>query len=242
MESKPAPIDEGSRSVSQSGSADSEPVDDDLDVGEVVDAAREHRPDGVRAGLDRAVDEGGLGRCIDEVLLPAVRELGGRCAGEVHEPTVRLAVETIRGWLESRIALAPAPDAGPPVIMACGPGERHSLPLEAFTALLRDRRQPCRMLGPRVSAHAMSIALEVDRPAAVVIAAQLDSGHRQSTSLLRAMDEIGITTFYAGAAFDLPLMRRDTPGTYLGTNLQDACEVVLRVLRASAGDGAARSE
>jgi hypothetical protein len=227
--------------VRQFRSADSEPVD--VEVVDVVSAAREHRPDSVRAGLNRAVGERGLGRCVDEVLLPAVREIGARWSdGDDHEPTVRLAVETMRAWLESLMARAPAPAAGPPVIVACAPGDRHSLPLEALTLLLRYRRQPCRMLGPRVSAHALSIALEVNQPAAVVIAAQSASGYRQSTSLLQAMDEIGITAFYAGAAFDVPGMRHDVPGTYLGTNLENACEVVLHALRGGSGDGMPRSE
>jgi hypothetical protein len=246
-EGKPAPVGEralqlsakGQRSVSQSRSVDSDVVD--VDVDQVVGAAREHRPDGVRAGLDRAVGARGLSRCFDEVLLPAIRELGRWPAGEDHEPTVRLSVETMRAWVESVLARAPAPTAGPPVIMACAPGDRHSLPLEALTVLLRYRLQPCRMLGPRVSAHAMSIALEVNRPAAVVIAAQLHTGYRQSTSLLQAMDEIGITAFYAGAAFDLPLARHDLPGTYLGTNLGNACELVLRTLRDRSGDGTTTS-
>jgi hypothetical protein len=229
-------------SVSQSWSADFEPTDLADDVVDVVNAAREHRPDAVRTELNRAVDERGLGRCIDEVLLPAARQLGGRWAAGDDEPTVGLAVETMRAWLESLIARAPAPEAGPPVMLACAPGDRHSLPLEALTVLLRYRRQPCRLLGPRVSAHALSIALEVNQPAAVIIAAQLDSGYRQARALLKAMDDIGISTFYAGAAFDLPPMRHETPGTYLGTNLERACDVVVRTLRARSGDGTTWSE
>ena len=196
--------------MSQSRSPDPESVDVDLE--DVVSAAREHRPEGLRDGLNRAVAARGLGRCVDEVLLPAVRDLGcWRSHSDDPESTIRLTVETMRAWVETLIARAPAPAIGPSVIMACAPGDRHALPLETLALLLRYRRQSCRMLGSRVSARAMSIALEVNRPAAVVVAAQLDSGLRRSQSLLRDIDEVGITTFYAGAAFDVPLMPATRP-------------------------------
>lgn len=196
-----------------------------------VIAARDRQPGGVRAVLDNAAQARGLGRCVDEVLLPAVRQVG--CWPErPDEPqtAVGLAVETMRAWLDAVSIAAPAPIDRPPLIMTCAPGDRHSLGLEALTVLLRHRRQPCRLLGPRASASAIATAVRVNRPAAVVISAQLETRRDETDSVLHSLNQLGVMTFYAGAAYDSALARRDTPGRYLGRNLAQACELVLEAL------------
>jgi hypothetical protein len=197
----------------------------------VVTAAHSRQPAGVREALRRAADVRGLDRCMDEVVLPAMRLIG--CWPEVRdekESTVGLAVETLRAWLDVLSIAAPTPLDRPPLIMACAPGDRHSLGLEALTVLLRHRRMPCRLLGPRASAGTIATSVRVNRLSAVVISAQLESRLPETGSLLRSLDRTGVLTFYAGAAYDSVFARRDVPGRYLGRNLAQACELVLDAL------------
>ena len=70
-------------------------------------------PDAVRAALDEANEALGLEATLDQVVMPAMRQIGtwwatGRCdVGQEH-----LTTEVVRGWLARLVALAPAP--GPP--------------------------------------------------------------------------------------------------------------------------------
>lgn len=63
----------------------------------------------------------------------------------------------------------------PPVVLACTPGELHSLPLEALTAALAERGLPTRTLGAAVPAEALLACVRRTGPAAVVLWAQARS-------------------------------------------------------------------
>jgi hypothetical protein len=52
------------------------------------------------------------------------------------------------------------------------------------------------------------------------------SRRRAAVGALVALRGKGVNLFYAGAAFDSPRHRRDVPGTYLGTSLPAAADVV----------------
>jgi methylmalonyl-CoA mutase cobalamin-binding subunit len=198
-------------------------------VDAVVRAARDRLPAAMRAELRRVADIRGLGRCMDEVLLPTVRQIGAWPHSHDDEgSSVALAIETVRAWLDELISVAPVPADRPALILAGAPGDRHSVGLEALTVLLRYRHQPCRLLGTRVSPHMVAAAAQVNRPAAVIVAAQLESGLRETNRLIQLIDETGVLIFYAGAAYDSPAARRDVAGRYLGRNLAKACEVVLQ--------------
>jgi hypothetical protein len=56
---------------------------------------------------------------------------------------------------------------------------------------------------------------------------------RAAVSALTAITSEGVSLFYAGAAFDSPRHRRDVPGTYLGTVLPEAADLVGLALVAS---------
>jgi hypothetical protein len=177
-----------------------------------VAAAHGREPTGVVAALHSAAEGRGLGRCVDEVLMPALRRVG--CWPEQPDETesaAGLAVETMRAWLDALSIAAPAPLNRLPVIMACAPGDRHSLGLEALTVLLRHQRQPCRLLSSRASADAIVMAVRVNCPSAVVISAQLESRLHEAGNLLRSIAQSGVLTFYAGAAYDSAAAPRHVP-------------------------------
>jgi hypothetical protein len=188
----------------------------------LVAAAAGRRPADIRRVLNSAADSVGLACCIDGVLMPAIRRLGQSGADTDSVLSVNLAVETARAWVEDLAARAPEPDPLAPIVLTGGPGERHTLGLEALSMLLRHRRQPCRLLGARVSSGRVSVAVEVNRPAGVVLVAQRDAGHRSCVELLHALAGSGVAIFYAGAAFDTPHARRGVPGMFLGGSFERA--------------------
>jgi DNA-binding transcriptional MerR regulator len=190
-------------------------------------AAEARQPAQVRAALDDAHGELGLGATVDEVLMPAMRRIGrwwetGRCdVGHEH-----LVTEAARTWLGKIVAFAPEPPHLAPVLLACGPRDTHTLGLDALAALLVHGGRPCRVLGARTPTSALVSTLEQVDPAAVVVVSHLPTGRRLAAHAVRTAAESGVPTFYAGNAFISASTRSRMPGHYLGDSLREAARVV----------------
>jgi hypothetical protein len=197
-----------------------------------LDAANRGDPTAMRRHLVDAADVNGLGACVDQVLFPAMRRIGSwRESDRCSLSTERLAIETARVWLDWLVATAPAPAVGAPILLACAPRDVHTLGLEALGMLLRYRRQGCRMLGAKTSATSLAVAVRANRPAGVVVVAQLESGWLDATQALHAVARLEPQLFYAGRAFSSARQRRALPGTYLGTTLERAALTILAAIR-----------
>jgi DNA-binding transcriptional MerR regulator len=193
----------------------------------ILRAADAADPQALRAQLDEAERALGLPTCLDDVLLPAMQQVGrwwqtGRCTIE----TEHLTTEAARSWLETLSSLAPPPSRTATIVLACGPTDLHTIGLESLCALLRHEGWSCRLLGARTSVPALAAAVQATRASAVVIVSHLNSGRARAIQSLRAADRDGVKLFYAGNAFTAPRSRRNLPGTYLGTRLQEACDVI----------------
>jgi methanogenic corrinoid protein MtbC1 len=197
-------------------------------VEEILKASQRCEPLAIRAQLDEAQRTMGLGPCLDDVLLPAMQQVGlwwetGRCTVE----TEHLTTEVARSWLEAVSASAPAPARSATIVLACGPTDLHTIGLEALCLLLRYDGWSCRLLGARTSVPALDTAVRATDAKAVVIVSHLNSGRARAVqSLLAAADHEGVEVFYAGNAFTAPRSRRTLPGRFLGTRLQEACELI----------------
>ena len=196
-------------------------------VDALLAASEQMEPSAVVAVLDRAVDELGMPIAMDEVLLPAMREVGqwwetGRCdVAQEH-----LTSEAARGWLSRLAAFAPPPDRGSPVVLACGPRDLHTLGLEALAVLLAYDGWSCRVLGARTPADTLATAVRATSAAAVVVVSHLSVGRRPAVEAIRAVADSGAQVFYAGNAFLFARARERVPGTYLGESLAAAAEVL----------------
>lgn len=190
--------------------------------------------DGIRAELGRATEILGLGGCVDAVLLPAMRQIGewwesGRC--DITQE--HLTTEAARAWLDKNSAFAPIPTMRNPVVLACGPGDLHTLGLEALALLLRHKGWPCRVLGARTSTASLTTAAAATGAAGVVIVAHLPTGRRRALASITAIHELRIPIFYAGNSFSAARRRLHLPGTFLGNRLEDAATVIDVQLRSS---------
>lgn len=134
--------------------------------------------------LEQALDTHGCVVAWEEVIAPALHAVGRKWAssGERY-----VEVEHLLSWHVSTAlrfgraagavagpgAAAREPAGVPPVLLACVPGEQHSLPLEALDAALREAGLPRRMFGPALPVDALREAVLRVGPSVVVLWAQI---------------------------------------------------------------------
>ena len=205
-------------------------------INRVLAASEQANATKIRAVLDQARNELGLATTIDDVLMPVMRQIGawwetGRCdLAKEH-----LMTETARRWLARLTVLMPAVTYAPPIMLACGPRDEHTVGLEALAALLAEERRGCRVLGARTSELRLVMAVSATSAAAVVVVSQLHTQRRVAVDALRAVDKTGCPVFYAGNAFAFPGERQNVPGTYLGDSISMASTLILESLRGAPG-------
>jgi DNA-binding transcriptional MerR regulator len=196
-----------------------------------VEAAHGLEPTAINDVLATARRALGLDGAVDDVLLPAMRELGlrwERGQGDVgHE---HLATHATQSWL-SQVPTAQSPPLGVgPVVLCCGPRDHHTLGLEALGALLRDRGWDCRLLGARTPVESLVLAVQTTGAAAVVLVCHLAANRAAAVDALSSPALEQLPLFYAGGAFTTRQARQGVPGRYLGDRLSTAADVVTEAL------------
>ncbi len=189
--------------------------------------------------LDKASMALGIDRTVDELLLPALRQIGqGWEVGQTDVGHEHLATHATLTWLSKIDMTAPAPVEHTPIILSCGPLDHHTLGLEALGALLRQRGWDCRILGARTPAESLSRAVREINASAVVLVCHLSSGRQAAVESLRSSALCCTQIFYAGGAFSSRQARQGVPGCYLGDNFAHAADLIAETLLAA--DHAAR--
>ncbi|MFI7235499.1 MerR family transcriptional regulator [Streptomyces cyaneofuscatus] len=140
--------------------------------------------------LAAAIERYGLLAAWESVIMPTLHAVGRNweTAGERY-----IEVEHLLSWHVSsalrRAGSQRAPVAGSGVsLLACTPGESHTLALEALTAGLAQQGLPVRMFGAALPVEAMEEAVRRTGPAAVVLWAQ--SRSTASRSLVARVESI----------------------------------------------------
>ncbi|GHH49752.1 MerR family transcriptional regulator [Streptomyces candidus] len=128
--------------------------------------------------LADAVHTHGLVGSWHEAMAPALRAIGrtwansGDAAGERYVEAEHLLSWHISTALRRSGAAKDSGDDERPVLLACLPGEMHTLALESLTAALSERGLPTRMFGAAVPLGALSEAIRRTGPRAVVLWSQ----------------------------------------------------------------------
>ena len=186
---------------------------------------------GIRLVLDDAAATLGLATCIDDVMLPALRQVGDWWAiGQCDAAPERVATDAVRSWLDEGAARAPASAIPRPILLACGPVDSHTVGLESLALLLRHAGWPCRLLGTRTPTAALTAAVKERNAAAVVVVSHLATGKRGAVASIEAVADMGVKVFRAGNAFIADSPRHRIPGVYLGTRMGDACALMVQAL------------
>ena len=195
----------------------------DILVRQILGDSERMDPGAIRTRLDQAESTLGLPATIDDVLLPAMRQVGVWWAvGHCDEDQERLTTEAVRAWLDRASAYTPTPSHSRPVLMACGPSDLHTIGVESLALLLRGAGWPCRVLGARTSTATLTAAAQATDAAAVVVVSHLATGRSRAIASLQEIHRMGVSVFYAGNAFSTNRSRRSVPGSYLGDRIATA--------------------
>jgi DNA-binding transcriptional MerR regulator len=173
----------------------------------------------VEEQLATAVETHGLTVAWQEVMVPTLHAVGRKWASSGDR---YIEVEHLLSWhMSTALRRRTHPWArhgeatGPgPVVLACVPGEQHTLALEALNAGLGERRLPARMFGAAVPAEALLAAVERLGPAAVVLWAQA-----RSSSDLPLARHVAAAQWGVKGARRRPLVMLGGPG-WLGRSSQ----------------------
>jgi len=185
----------------------------------------------IRARLDEATATMGLAACIDDVLLPSMRQIGVWWAvGHCDIVQEQMATEAVRSWLDRQSAFAPALTRPRVILLACGPSDLHTIGLESMAVLLRYESWPCRVLGAKTPTVTLVTAALATAVAGVIVVSHLATGRLRAIESIRAVNELGIDVFFAGNSFSASRSRRGVPGGYLGVGIQGACAQVTQAL------------
>ncbi|MFI1926255.1 MULTISPECIES: MerR family transcriptional regulator [unclassified Streptomyces] len=184
--------------------------------------------------LATAVERHGLTVAWQEVMVPTLHAVGRKWASSGDR---YVEVEHLLSWhVSTALRRATRPvvpgDAagGPgPVVLACVPGEQHSLPLEALNAALGQLDVPTRMFGAAVPVEALTAAVQRLGPVAVVLWAQA-----RSTASLPLARHIAETRWGVTGARRAPTVMlagpgwagRPAPGLPRPTGLSDALTIL----------------
>ena len=195
---------------------------------ELLGAATAGDSDAFRALLDRGQERLGLDDAVQRLLIPALQELGVRWSlQQIDVAQEHLATQAARGWIAQRGHGVQPHRRAAPVLLAAAAGNEHTVALEAFELLLRLRGWPTRLLGASTPTASLLSCVEVTSAQAVVLTAHQASRSRAAVAALGALGGQGsVALYYAGAAFDSPRRRAAVPGTYLGTSLPSAADLM----------------
>lgn len=185
-------------------------------------------PRAVRSALLDAERELGIVRTVEDVAVIGLREIGDHWAvGTCDVAGEHLGTGEIRRWFGEVAARRIDEASGPPAVLACAPDELHTGGLEAFRVLLVERGVPALLLGAQTPPESFALTVRDSGAAASVMLCHRAQARRGSLVTLRLLAGIrGTHVYYAGNGFAAARGRRSVPGTYLGTDLSAAADLV----------------
>ncbi|MFE8960747.1 MerR family transcriptional regulator [Streptomyces iakyrus] len=124
--------------------------------------------------LETAIAEHGLVAAWTEVIMPTLQAVGRKweSSGERYVEVEHFLSWHVSGALRRAAPPTAADRPGATVVLACVPGENHTLPLEVLAAALAERGLPVRMFGGALPVESLVTAVRRTGPAAVALWAQ----------------------------------------------------------------------
>ncbi|MFI6642917.1 MerR family transcriptional regulator [Streptomyces sp. NPDC050504] len=198
--------------------------------------------------LTEAVADHGLAGAWDRVMMPALRAIGRRWATSGDPVGERyVEAEHMLSWYVSTVVRRAGPTVAPtldppggegerPVVLACAPGEFHSLAVEVLAMTLAERAVPVRMFGSAVPVAALADAVRRTGPRAVVVWSQ-----RAETADAAQAVLLGATKWGIAGARTRPVVLLAGPGWHSAGRRPGMCRLgslpqALEVLALVAGD------
>jgi methanogenic corrinoid protein MtbC1 len=200
----------------------------EAEVGRLVQGALDIDQALVRGALAEVESVMTPEEAIERVVLPALREIGVRWEkGACDVAGEHVATGQIRQWLGRLVDdVRPAGDA-PTVVLSTGPADFHSANLEAFAVLLGLRGCNPLVLGALTPVASLVEAIRSLSAEGTVVVSHMGITRRAALDSIREVAALRTTAvFYAGNGFAAARSRRGVPGTYLGTDMGPAADLV----------------
>jgi MerR family transcriptional regulator, light-induced transcriptional regulator len=171
---------------------------------------------------------------VVEVLQKAVAEIGeGWYKGDVTVQQEHFCSGLVVRHLEALVMGAPSPTRPGRVLVACPPEENHTVGLLVLTYLLRRRGWEVVYLGANMPAEHLETTISAAKPQLVILSAQQLHSAASLLDMAEVLQRAGIPLAYGGLVFNLnPGMMEHIPGHFAGQRLDQAPEVVERLLTA----------
>ncbi|MFI6638994.1 MerR family transcriptional regulator [Streptomyces sp. NPDC050504] len=120
------------------------------------------------------IAEHGLVTAWTEVIMPTLQAVGRKweTSGERYVEVEHFLSWHVSGALHRATAPVAGDHPGTATVLACMPGENHTLPLEVLAAALSERALPVRMFGAAVPVESLVAAVRRTGPAVVALWAQ----------------------------------------------------------------------
>lgn len=124
--------------------------------------------------LTSVIAEHGLVMAWTEVIMPTLRAVGRKweTSGERYVEVEHFLSWHVSGALHRASVPVAGEHPGAVTVLACTPGESHTLPLEVLAAALSERGFPVRMFGAAVPVESLVAAVRRTGPAVVALWAQ----------------------------------------------------------------------
>ncbi|MGW2930060.1 cobalamin-dependent protein [Streptomyces fungicidicus] len=121
-----------------------------------------------------AISEHGLVAAWTEVIMPTLQAVGRKweTSGEKYVEVEHFLSWHVSGALRRTVPDTVADRPGATTVLACVPGENHTLALEVLSAALTERGVPVRMFGGALPVESLVAAVRRTGPAAVGLWAQ----------------------------------------------------------------------
>ncbi len=159
-----------------------------------------------------------------ELLMEGLRLIGeGWYRGEITVQQEHFASELATRRLEALLMGSPPPFRPERVLVACPPGEGHTLAPLMLTLFLRRRGWDVVFLGANVPADRIRVTLQTITPRLVVLSAQQLTTAASLLEMGQVVAGADIPLVYGGLIFHrVPDLQKKLPGCYLGDSLNQA--------------------
>lgn len=170
-----------------------------------------------------------------QIIGPALNGIGEAWEqGRISVADEHLASNYLRHRLLMWMVTGPRPRPVRPAVLACAPDEWHEGSLLMLGVLLRRQGWPVAYLGQDVPFADLATFVREIRPGAVVLVAMCEDPARSLADWPRWIPQVEgkPVVAFGGRAFALqPELQQQTPGLYLGDNLQEGVARLVEVLQ-----------
>jgi len=175
-----------------------------------------------------------LNNVVLDVVLRGLVEIGeGWYRGEVTVQQEHFASALVVRRLQALIAASPAPTRTERLVVACPPGEQHTVSLHVIHLFLRRQGWEVIDLGANVPLDRLESIVTSLRPQLLIASAQHLLTAQSLQAMAHSLARLKVPLGFGGSIFNrLPALRHHIAGHFLGENLSELVSAVQEILHA----------